>query len=46
MQGKLGSCPRKVDVTLEQFVDNMTTDFSDQVVIGEQTENRLKAGKI
>ena len=36
----------KVDMILEFFQDNMTTNFSDQVVMGEQIENRLKTDKI
>lgn len=36
----------KVDTILELFIDNMTTDFSDQFKIGEQSENGLKVGKI
>lgn len=30
---------------LELFLDNMATDFSNQVVIVDQIENKLKAGK-
>lgn len=30
----------KVDMILELFIGNMKTNFSDQVVIGERTENR------
>ncbi|KAI5407167.1 hypothetical protein KIW84_053424 [Lathyrus oleraceus] len=36
----------KVDMILELFLDCMTTNFSDRVVIGERTENELKAGKV
>ncbi|KAI5433735.1 hypothetical protein KIW84_020846 [Lathyrus oleraceus] len=31
---------------LELFLDSMTIDLSDQVVIGERTKKRLKVGKI
>lgn len=42
----LGHTQGKVDMILELFMDSMTTDFSNQVVVGERTDNRLTTGKI
>lgn len=36
----------KVDMILGLILDNMTTDFSNQVMMDEQTENGLKMGKL
>lgn len=36
----------KVDMILELFMDSMTTNFSDRVIIGEKNDNRLKAGNV
>lgn len=36
----------KVDMILELFLDSITMNFSDQVVIGKQTENGLNMDKI
>lgn len=36
----------KIDMILELFMDNMTTNFSDQVVVGEQIGNKLKTDEI
>lgn len=36
----------KVGMILELLLDNMTTNFSDQVVMGEQIKNKLEVGKM
>lgn len=33
-------------MVLELFLDKLTMDFSDQIMIGEQTENKSKVDKI